>query len=301
MAYELEGGSLGETFRLESPPTLTSSSSLSHRLAVTELGQNEAGFGFSDPLPAESSYLVGLQLKAISKHELWMDGKSVPVTPIAAGSMHIYDLERDPVCYTDEPFHDIFFYVPRGSLAELQEDLGATSVGDLSFKDGAFIDDPVVRGLGLALLHALRNETEPNQLLIDHALLALRSHLVMAYKGAVVKSTPKVNGLSPRHERTVKEFMRAHLHTNINLNELAAVCGLSPATFIRQFKQSVGATPHQWLIERRLDFAKSLMRRPNLTLADISLQAGFADQSHFTRTFTTRFGVSPAVWRKVAS
>lgn len=301
MPYELEGGSLGKTFRLESPVTLTSSSSQSYRLAVTELGQSEPGFGFSAPLPAESSYLVGLQLQPITKHELWMDGKSVPVTPIAAGSMHIYDLERDPVCYTEEPFHDVFFYVPRGSLAELQEDLGATTVGDLSIKHGVFVDDPVVRGLGLALLHSLRNETYSNQLFVDHALLALRSHLVTAYKGALIKSPPNARGLSPRQERIVKEFMHAHLHTSINLNDLAEVCELSPATFIRQFKQSVGITPHQWLIDRRLDFAKNLMRSPGLSLADISLQAGFADQSHFTRTFSARFGISPAIWRKAVS
>ncbi|HKU25252.1 MAG TPA: AraC family transcriptional regulator [Candidatus Sulfotelmatobacter sp.] len=300
MSYDLHGGTLARTFRLEEPPTLVSTSSERHRMSVSELRYDQPGFGFSVSLPLDEAYLVGLQLRSVAKHELWLDGRSVPVTPIGAGTTHFYDLERDPVCYTDQPFHDLFFYLPKRALAELSEELGTGPISHLTTQDGVFIDDPIVRGLGMALqpvlLHGLAHH---EQLLVDHVMLALRAHLVGAYKGARIKRTPRVYGLSSSNERTAKEMMREHIREGIPLQALADACNLSVSSLIRGFRASTGSTPHQWLTGRRLDMAVELMRRyPQLALVDIALQSGFADQSHFTRVFTSNFGVSPAVWRK---
>lgn len=299
MTYDLYGSTLARTFRLEEPPTLVSQSSESHRMLISELRYEQPGFGFSAPLPQDAAYLVGLQLRSITKHELWLDGHSVPVSPISAVTTHIYDLERDPVCYTDQPFHDLFFYIPRAALSELSEDLGTGPVSDLVVQEGIFIDDPIVRGLGKALHPLLRHGIPHEQLFVDHIMLALRAHILGAYKGAKFKRTPKIYGLSATHERTVKEMMQEHLREGITLQAMADACNLSVSSLIRGFRRSTGLTPHQWLIEQRLDTATQLMvRHPELGLVDIALQTGFSDQSHFTRVFKASFGVSPATWRK---
>ncbi|WP_371228872.1 helix-turn-helix transcriptional regulator [Pseudomonas sp. QE6] len=297
MAYELNGESLGRAFRQEQLPTLTTNSSEGLRMAVSELRRDQPGFGFSAPLPAESAYLVGLQLRAIDRHELWLDGRSVPVNPIAGGAMHIFDLQRNPVCYTNEPFHDLFFYIPRAALAELREDFGGREVVELGCRDGQFLCDPVIHGLGLALLHTMRTGPAHEQVFVDHVMLALRSHLLTAYPGTSLKPTAAVHGLARWQEQAVKELMSAYLGEGISLKALADVCDISTSTLVRGFKRSTGYTPHQWLIRRRLDLAMQLMRRRELSLADIATQVGFADQSHFTRAFSRIVGCSPATWR----
>lgn len=107
MAQGAYGERLGRSFNLETPPTLGSRTERGH-LIVTELLRDKPGFGFTEPIAPESAYLLGLQLRGITHHELWVDGRSIPVSPIAPNTTHLFDLECNPVCYTNEPFHDLF-------------------------------------------------------------------------------------------------------------------------------------------------------------------------------------------------
>jgi transcriptional regulator GlxA family with amidase domain len=62
----------------------------------------------------------------------------------------------------------------------------------------------------------------------------------------------------------------------------------------------VGTSPYRWLLLQRVSRAKSLLRKADWSLADIAAACGFADQSHFTRVFTSIVGASPGAWRKQA-
>jgi len=297
MARGAYGEQLGRSFNLETPPTLSSPTRFGP-LVVTELRSDEPGFGFTAPMATESAYLLGLQLRGIAHHELWVDGRSVPVKPISPGTTHLYDLECNPICFTDQPFHDLFFYLPREALTELGEDSGTPGVRDLRWEKGAFLDDTVVRHIGYALLPALHAQQHTNQIFVDHMLVALRTHLVATYGGLrAARVAPACGGLAPWQERRAKELMRTRLADGVPLIELARECDLSPSTFVRAFKRSTGMSPHQWLLMRRVDRAIELMSDRSRSLVDIALSCGFADQSHFTRVFTARTGVGPGVYR----
>jgi len=108
-------------------------------------------------------------------------------------------------------------------------------------------------------------------------------------------------GLAPWQARRAQELMNANLDGKLPLRQLAEQCGLSTRHFARAFRQSTGVPPHRWLLGRRVERAKDLMRDPALSLAEVALACGFADQSHFTRMFTTVVGVSPGVWRRTRS
>jgi AraC-like DNA-binding protein len=79
---------------------------------------------------------------------------------------------------------------------------------------------------------------------------------------------------------------------------LSKVAGLSRCHFVRAFRQSVGATPHNFLIYRRFRKAVDFITGTDLPLAEIALAAGFADQSHFSRRFRQYLGVSPSSFRR---
>jgi AraC family transcriptional regulator len=57
--------------------------------------------------------------------------------------------------------------------------------------------------------------------------------------------------------------------------------------------------PYQWLLQRRVDKAKQLMRNAGVPLSEVAVSCGFADQSHFTRVFTRSVGVSPGQWQRL--
>jgi AraC-like DNA-binding protein len=105
-------------------------------------------------------------------------------------------------------------------------------------------------------------------------------------------------GLSPGALRRVREHIDANLGTGIDLKTLAEKVGLSRWHFARAFKQSMGATPHSYLMCRRLVRAQEMLADTELPLAEIALETGFSDQSHFSRRFREHLDVSPSMFRR---
>ncbi len=104
-------------------------------------------------------------------------------------------------------------------------------------------------------------------------------------------------GLSPGALLRVREHIDANLETNVDLADLAAIADLSRCHFARAFKQSVGGTPHRYLMHRRLEKAQELLGGTELPLAEIALATGFSDQSHFSRRFRDHLGTTPSAFR----
>ena len=129
------------------------------------------------------------------------------------------------------------------------------------------------------------------------SLFAIRSRL--AYSDRVFHETQKrfASGLPRWQVRRAREFLAAHLGANISVDDVAAVCGLSRAYFTSAFRRATGETPHLCLLRYRIERAKALLTGP-LTIADIALECGFADQSHLTRVFAKQTGIPPGVWRR---
>lgn len=97
--------------------------------------------------------------------------------------------------------------------------------------------------------------------------------------------------------RRAKELLAARLGDPPTLQELAAAVKLSPFHFLRVFRHAVGMPPHAWLLQRRLEQARALLRDGHAPL-HVSLQLGFADQSHLGRQFKQAYGVAPGKYRQ---
>jgi len=81
----------------------------------------------------------------------------------------------------------------------------------------------------------------------------------------------------------------------LTLAELAQASGLSKFQLLRGFFRATGFTPHAYLVQRRIDLARRLIAR-RMSLAEAALTSGFADQSHMTRIFVRKYGVSPRLY-----
>jgi AraC-like DNA-binding protein len=109
---------------------------------------------------------------------------------------------------------------------------------------------------------------------------------------------PRAGGLAPWQLRRATELLRADLTEKQPLEQIAAACRLSLSQFRRAFKQSMGAPPHQWAMNARINIARDLLLCSTLPLVEIASTCGFSDQSHFGRIFEHFEGVSPGVWRR---
>src|SRR5947208_5477512 len=96
----------------------------------------------------------------------------------------------------------------------------------------------------------------------------------------------------------VRAYIDSNLHRTIHIRDLSAVARRSPAHFSRKFKLAVGASPHAYVVRRRLEKACHLMMTSAERLSEIALSVGFSDQAHLCRLFRQAFGQSPAHWRR---
>lgn len=154
------------------------------------------------------------------------------------------------------------------------------------------VQDTLIQGIFSTLKAELETGGFGGALLVDSLKTALVIHLLRNYCTTKPKSSYS-NGLSRTKLTLVTDYISAHLHKELTLTEIAAISQTSPYHFLRLFKQSMGVTPHQYILQSRIDRAKYLLRSSNLSIADIALRVGFCDQSHLTRCFKRILGLTP--------
>jgi AraC family transcriptional regulator len=153
--------------------------------------------------------------------------------------------------------------------------------------------DILIQGIFCALRQELESGKIGGYLLIDSLKTTLALHLLRNYCTTQPRLSSYTDGLSKSQLQQVTEYINEHLHQDIKLIELAAIAQISPYHFLRLFKQAMGITPHQYILQRRIEKAKYLLQESELSIADIAFRVGFCDQSHLTRCFKRLLGITP--------
>jgi len=97
----------------------------------------------------------------------------------------------------------------------------------------------------------------------------------------------------------VIEYIEENLATNLSLEIMAAEVEISALYLARTFKASVGQSPHQYVIARRVERATELLRNTDLPLEVVASTVGFSSQSHLSRCFMQHVGIPPGAYRRV--
>ncbi|HLM03103.1 MAG TPA: AraC family transcriptional regulator, partial [Pyrinomonadaceae bacterium] len=163
-------------------------------------------------------------------------------------------------------------------------------------------EDPLIQHIGLTLLAESSAETPAGRLYADSLIQTLILHLLKNYSTAASAAAAAENqngGLSGYKLRRVREFIDANLEEDLSLAEIAAVAGLSQFHFARAFRKTTGSTPQQYVMRQRIERAKELLAKGDLPLVEISLRAGFKNQSHFTTLFRKFTKLTPKTWREI--
>ncbi|MDL2409746.1 AraC family transcriptional regulator [Rhizobium calliandrae] len=263
---------------------------------MTKLTCGHQHLGRTTPIPAEDTFILAVYPEIVQHHELWKGGKPFISQGYEANSIRIVNLKDEFSARVTHPHVGISFYIPRSVLNNFSDDTGDRRVADLNCPPG--LVDPVLGHLAASLLPMFERPEEVCSLVVDHVALAVCGHLQSTYGGLVSRRPMARGGLSPAAEARAKDYLASSAREDITLADVANVCRLSRGHFIRAFRISTGLTPHKWLQRHRVEKAKALLLETDISIAEIALVCGFADQSHLTRVFTALVGSSPALWRR---
>lgn len=158
--------------------------------------------------------------------------------------------------------------------------------------------DAVAYQLIEALYSALADPQVTQRELLYQRSLALCSHLLSRYERYDLPKAQERIALSPWQERMAKDIMTQQMSKGLSIAQIASKCSLSRSHFSRAFKKSTGYSPRDWFLQMRMERGKALLLEGRVSISQISLDCGFADQSHFTRVFTRFVGSTPSVWRR---
>ena len=190
----------------------------------------------------------------------------------------------------DEPWSYLMLYIDTAWLTDLQHQLGFSS--DLAFRRFSITHDRDTQLFdGLVALYEVLVDT-----MQDH--LQKHSTVVEFFTEVQQRLNPAEQPLREPNFKLERaaEFIRDNCTQLLKLEDICAAAQLSPSYLIRAFKQHFGMTPHAFLVNRRIQFAQERLRSGKL-IADVALEAGFADQAHFQRAFKQHLAATPGQYR----
>jgi AraC family transcriptional regulator len=159
--------------------------------------------------------------------------------------------------------------------------------------------DPLIQSIFATLSAELATGGIGSNLLIDSLKTTLAIHLLRNYCTTFPRLSSYADGLSAAKLTLITEYINSHLDQDLKLAELSIIAQISPYHFLRLFKKSLGITPHQYILQQRIDRAKYLLKSSSLDISEIALRVGFCDSSHLTRCFKSSLGKTPSQWRQL--
>jgi AraC family transcriptional regulator len=187
----------------------------------------------------------------------------------------------------------VHVYLTQEELARTCREMYERDVQDIELHDVVKADDPMIHRTAMQIADEAAHGGAGSPLLVDSLTCQLAVHILRRHAHVLFRETSAEDGLTFRQLRTVRDHVQEHLRDKLSLAELAAAVSLSRYHFARRFRKSTGTTPHEFVMRQRIERAKTMLRRTSTPLLDVAYSCGFADQSHMTRAFSQRVGVTP--------
>jgi AraC family transcriptional regulator len=170
--------------------------------------------------------------------------------------------------------------------------------GEVELRRADNLADARLRALVEAVNAERIAEFPSGRLFLDSVEQALAVALVNGYAVRHCSVQTHRGGLGCARLRRIKEFVEARMEDELTLCEMAQAVGLSTAHFSRMFRKSTGETPHQFLLRRRVERAKEMLRSADARVMDVAVACGFKTQQHFAQVFRHECGASPTEYRQ---
>lgn len=222
--------------------------------------------------------------------------------PVRAGAVQIMQAGVKPWAHHMGSFSLLHLYVSRRFVERVMAEACQGGSNEIELLDPHCATDPGMALLGDHILREMRAPQALHRVRLETLMLKVVIELVCRHSSAanrfLAASRCGAGGLSPHKLSVCTDYMHAHLAEDITLEQVASQAGLSTYHFCRAFKESVGTTPYQWLIAKRIEAAQRLLADESVSIGDVAFDAGFNSPSHFATAFRKAVGVSPSAFRQ---
>jgi AraC family transcriptional regulator len=169
---------------------------------------------------------------------------------------------------------------------------------EIDFQPRLFFDDSALWQTAQKLKAQMERPGSVDQLYAEALILVLK-HELMRLNDGIARPLPKLRGgLANWQKNRVAQYIDDYLAEQISITTLAGLAQLSPYHFSRAFKQSFGMPPHRYHKSRRIERAKALLARHELSVTEIALEVGFDETSSFSAAFRKLTGDTPTGYRR---
>lgn len=192
----------------------------------------------------------------------------------------------------------VTFDIKPQALRQTALQTGCINPDHVELKPLVFSQDEQITAFAYSLLREIHTVGVGSRLYSESLLTAFNIHLLRHYCSLEANLKEYSKGLGPRRLKKVLDYINNNLaDSNIKLNTMARLAGLSKYHFARQFKQSTGLPPHQYVTYKRVEEAKQLLKERQLSLPRIAVECGFSNQSQFGKAFRSVTGTTPKRYR----
>jgi AraC family transcriptional regulator len=287
-------------YHIKSPATYGEQSNTSQdkQLSQLLLGVSISRLSGMDPLEftihRRSDYLLVARMSGRSEVRYGI-GRGLRDCDIRHGHMLLYNSLERSYWWIERPEQTVILSIPAQMLQRAWEQDREESWPGMA-EMGSFRQDSQVIQVLAILASELDRSDQINSAYTESVLFQLSTHLVRRYS-KTIDSPIRHSGMSPNRLNKVLEYVAAGLEEQLRLDAMAQVAGISPYYFCREFKKTMGITPYGYIVQQRIDRAKTLLQNTSMSITEIGAQLLFATPSHFTATFKKLVGCTPSVFR----
>ena len=201
---------------------------------------------------------------------------------------------QDSVWHCSDAIDELHVFLDPAILDEVAQEIGGDHA---ELIDGVAIVEPAIRDISMQLLAEIEHPGMGTRLFADTMARSLALQLIRRRSTARVVDAPHRILMTARQLRAATDYIESHLAQDLSLDNLSAAPAMSPFRFARAFKKTTGQSPRQYVIARRIERAKELLRARRGGIAEVAHRVGFSTQSHFTAVFHRHCGITPKRFR----
>ncbi|TVP58548.1 MAG: helix-turn-helix domain-containing protein [Nodularia sp. (in: Bacteria)] len=275
-------------------------------------------------LPIVSSHNLGWESVLVQEYQQPSGGMKFPaeVDPViililttqphrtyeSAGNYHHIGLYRQgdlcitpsgiPSSYYAEDHHQyLYVQISSSFIQQVAEEDLELNPNRVDVMPAFQVRNPQLEQLLRLLQTELHQGGRMGRLYLESLANALVVNLLQDYSAIHPRITQFNQGLGDHKLLQITHYIDEALDQDLKLAHLAQLAKMSQSHFSRLFKQSMGLSPHQYLLQQRVERAKQLLKHTNQSLVEIALACGFDSHSHFTRQFRQITGITPKAYR----
>ncbi|MBD3656675.1 MULTISPECIES: helix-turn-helix domain-containing protein [Marinobacter] len=223
----------------------------------------------------------------------WLEQQACPdnVTILARGEPSRW--------YWSDDIQVSHVYVSESAITKIANEVFEKDIDSLNIDHSAVAHDAILAELMKSYERECLAGRLGGELYTGALEMQICIHLIRDYSNCKLREIPAERRMPILMRKKLEEFIVANLDQCISIDDLAEVAGFSNSYFIRMFRNDFGAPPHAYILERRLEMARSMLESsPDTPIKVVAMECGFSDQSHLTRLFKSKFHTTPYQYRK---